>query len=169
MRLAIVVCVAALLVTGCAAEPRAAVPSAPETTATATSVESSIGADVPPDDPSAARADKVGQTPDQVVLALIDATVRHDWRTMYSLYAEPDSDFETVRREAIVSNQTYADFRALEVRVLSDGTARVRVAYRGTTTPPAGAAYEVVVAEPGEWWAIFKVDGLWKVQWLPRQ
>jgi hypothetical protein len=26
-----------------------------------------------------------------------------------------------------------------------------------------------VVDDPGEWWPVHKVDGLWKTQWMPRQ
>jgi len=103
------------------------------------------------------------------VRALIDATARRDWRTWYSLYATPNVDFETARREAVAASETYTDFRVLEVRVVSDDSARVRVAYRTTTTPPSGAPYPVVVDEPGEWWPVLKVDGLWKVNWMPRQ
>jgi hypothetical protein len=88
---------------------------------------------------------------------------------MYSLYATPAVDFETAKRESVKANESYEDFRVLEVRVTADEAAFVRVAYRATTTPPDGEPYPVAVDEPGEWWPVHKVDGLWKTQWLPRQ
>jgi hypothetical protein len=57
----------------------------------------------------------------------------------------------------------------LEVRVIDVDTAFVRVAYRATTTPPGGDPYPIVVEAPGEWWPVYRVGGLWKTQWMPRQ
>ncbi len=87
----------------------------------------------------------------------------------HSLYATPSLDLDIAKREWIEANESYEDFRVLEVRVSAEDAAFVRVAYRATTTPPGGEPYPVTVGEPGEWWAVYKVDGLWKTQWMPRQ
>jgi hypothetical protein len=165
MRLRIALLVIALVLVGCSS--------------VAPSAEASHGADVPPDDPSRPRVDADGRTPGESVLALIDAFNKKDWPTAYSSYAEPKVDLATASREWADSQETYAGFRVLEVRVTGPvremkvtegvGMAWVRVVYDGTTTPPGGEPYRVSVQEPGEWWAVFKVGGRWKAQWLPRQ
>lgn len=76
VRCGIAACVAVLLITGCADSPQIAVPAAREASPTPASGEVSIGIDVPADDPSAARADTAGQTPDDVVRALVEARYR---------------------------------------------------------------------------------------------
>ena len=169
MRLSVVLCLIAMLLAGCvpggldpAPEPDAARPPTE-------SAESSIGAELPPHDPSLSLTDDAGLSPDEAVLALIDASNQKDWERMYSLYATPSVDFETAKRESIEANGSYVGFRVLEVRVSADDLAHVRVAYQASTTPPGGEPYVVTVDEPGAWWAVFRVDGLWKTQWMPRQ
>jgi len=170
MRLALALCFAGTLLAGCAA------PSAPVTrsgaamdTSVPASAVTSVGLDVPADDPTLPRVDSTGHTPDQAVLALIDARNRGDWAVMYSAYATPSVDYATAKREAEAAAETYRDFRVLEVRVVSRDTAVVRVSYEASTTPPSGPVYGVSVAEPGEWWPLWMVGGRWKVQWMPRQ
>ncbi len=169
MRLRLVLCLIALLLAGCTPSGSDPAPTPDATSPPAQSTESSSGAELPPHDPSLALTDDAGRSPDEAVLALIDAGNQGDWERMYSLYATPSVDFETAKRESIASNESHEDFRVLEVRVNDEDLARVRVAYRVTTTPPGGEPYPVIVGEPGEWWAVFKVDGLWKTQWMPRQ
>jgi hypothetical protein len=121
----------------------------------------------PPDDATVARADATGQTPDQVVLALIKAVNAADWQTAYSLYAYQTVDYETARGEWQSTDEVYTDFQVRETRVSSEQTAAVRVTYT-VDVEPLGEDL-VKVEEPGQWWAVWKIDGLWKVQWMPVQ
>ncbi|MCL4553945.1 MAG: hypothetical protein M1565_02270 [Actinobacteria bacterium] len=133
------------------------------------SVETSLGVDVPPDNPALERVDTAGRLPEQSVLALIDALNAADWDTAYSLYATPNVDPATAAREWADAHETHVDFEIREVRVIDSDTAWVRVTYAVVDDPTSSAMPPVVVAEPGEGWAVFKVDGLWKTQWMPRQ
>jgi hypothetical protein len=121
----------------------------------------------PADDATVAREDVAGQTPEQVVLALIDAINAHDWQTAYSLYTNQTVDYETYRDEWTLEDQVYSDFQVRETRVASEQPAAVRVTYI-VDVEPLGED-PVKVDEPGQWWAVWKVDGLWKVQWMPVQ
>ena len=85
------------------------------------------------------------------------------------MYATPTPDFDTATREWAESRETYEDFRVLEVRVVAPDAALVRVAYRFTTQPMGQAAYSGETAESGEWWPLHKLNGKWKVQWMPGQ
>ena len=123
----------------------------------------------PTDDPSLPREDSAGRTPADAVLALLDAGKRHDWQAAYSSYARPAVSFETFAAEWEAADSTYHDFLVHETRVVDEKTAFVRVTYRAETTPPGGQRYPVIVEEPGQWWRVEKVDGLWKVGWLPVQ
>jgi hypothetical protein len=91
------------------------------------------------------------------------ATEAHDWLTAYSLYAEPEVDFETALREWSEADESYDSFDIQETLVVDEQSARVRVAYVAWTTPPGGERYAIVVDDPGEWWQLRNVDGLWKV------
>lgn len=108
-------------------------------------------------------------TPEEAVLALVDAINAADWETRYALYAEPEVDFETAVSEWETAAETYEDFTVHETRRSAEDLAEVRVTYRAETTPPGGDRYEVVVTGDGEWWAVQRVDGGWKAQWMPRQ
>ncbi|MEI8084514.1 MAG: hypothetical protein WCI74_21970 [Actinomycetes bacterium] len=169
MRLGLVLCVAALILTGCglnAGDPRP--PKGPGATA-APSAEASIGVDVRPNDPSLPRTDLDGRLPDQSVLALIDALNKSQWRAAYSSYASPTPDLATASREWAAAHETYIDFRILETRVTDADQAWVRVAYSVSSNPMSSAIQPVIVDEPGEWWPLHKVHGVWKTQWMPRQ
>ncbi len=131
--------------------------------------EESTGASVPPDVPSLSRVDNAGRSPDQVVLALIEARNHRDLGAAYSLYATPDVGLDTAAREWTEAHETYLDFVVREVRVTASDTAYVRVTYAVTSNPMSSAIRPVVVNEPGEWWPVYMVDGSWKVQWMPRQ
>jgi hypothetical protein len=128
---------------------------------------------VPADDPSLPRKDKAGRTPADVLLALIAASQRHDWRAEYSLYATPSAAFKTASQEWAAADERYQGFTVRETRMVGEGKGKgdaiVRVTYRGETTPPDGNRYTVSVKSPGEWWTIEKIGGLWKVSWLARQ
>jgi hypothetical protein len=133
------------------------------------SVETSLGIDVPPDDTSLQRVDMAGRLPEESVLALIDALNASDWGTAYSLYATPNVDPETAARQWGDAHETYVDFEVREVRVTDSDTAWVRVTYAVVDDPTSSAMPPFIIAEPGEGWAVFRVDGLWKTQWMPRQ
>ena len=135
----------------------------------APSAVASIGADVPSDDPSLKRSDADGRTPDESVLTLIDALNKSDWRTAYSSYASPTVGLATASREWTDAHETYLDFRVREVRVTDPDKAWVRGTYAVSSNPMSSAIRPVSVAEPGEWWPVHKVDGVWKTQWMPRQ
>jgi len=170
MRLGIVLCLIALLLVGCSPGGSEPTPTADEASSPLVqSTESSSGAELPSHDPSLPLADDAGRSPSEAVLALIDARNQGEWERMYSLYATPSLDFDAAKRQSIEANESYEDFRVLEVRMSTEDLAFVRVAYRATTTPPNGEPYPVTVGEPGEWWPVHKVDGLWKTQWMPRQ
>jgi hypothetical protein len=179
MRLRIALLMTTLMLVGCSPGAGALPSPVDQGTSAAPSAAASSGADVPADDPSLQRVDADGRTPDETVLALIDALNKSDWPTAYSFYAEPWVDLATASREWADAQQTYVDFRVLEVRVTGPvremkvtdrvGMASVRVFYDGITAPPDGEPYRVRVQEPGEWWAVYKIGGRWKVQWMPRQ
>jgi hypothetical protein len=157
-----------MLLTGCAGLPVAPSPSGGATGSTS-SVEASSGADIPPNDPTLQQADDAGNTPYGVVNRLVGAVGGHDWKTWYSLFATPSVDFSQAKSEATKADEDYQDFNVLEVRITGKDSAYVRVSYRATTTPAQGDPYDVSVPYPGEWWPLHKVDGVWKVQWMPRQ
>lgn len=163
----VTLCVMTLLLSGCSADVGDRAPM-PESQSPA-SAEASIGAPLPPDVPGLDRLDTRQRTPGQAVIELIDARVRADWESAYSLYATPDVDYGTAVQEWIAADESYEDFRVLEFRVTAPDAAFVRVAYKAVTTPLDSSSYPVVVEEPGEWWPVHKVDGLWKTQWRPRQ
>jgi hypothetical protein len=169
MRLGIALCLTALVLAGCSSGGPDVKPFVDEASSPVQSAEASSGVALPSHDPSLPMIDGAGRSPGEAVLALIDARNQGDWERMYSLYATPAVDFETAKRESVKANESYEDFRVLEVRVTADEAAFVRVAYRATTTPPGGEPYPVTVDEPGEWWPVHKVDGLWRTQWMPRQ
>ena len=135
---------------------------------------------VPGGDPSSAEgsaptestsewADEEGRSPDEALLELIAAIEADDWQTAYSLHAVPEVDFETAVREWSEADESYESFDIQETLVVDAQTAQVRVTYVAQTTPPGGERYTVVVDDPGEWWQLSNVDGLWKVNWMPRQ
>lgn len=169
MRLGIALCSILLLLVGCSPRGSGQTPNADVAASLARSAASSSGAEIPSHDPSLDPADDAGRSPGEAVLALVDASNQGDWARRYSLYATPQVDFDTAKREWIEANESYLDFRVLEVRVNAEDSAFVRVAYRATTTPPGGGPYPVTVGEPGEWWPVHKVGGLWKTRWMPRQ
>jgi hypothetical protein len=102
-------------------------------------------------------------------MTLMDARQRQDWKTAYSLYSTPGVDAQTAAKEWSEADEHYADFTIRETRVSDATRAWVRVTYEATTTPPGGPAYPASASEPGEWWPVHKVDGLWKIGWMPRQ
>lgn len=108
-------------------------------------------------------------TPEDAVRALIAAVNERDWQQAYALYASPQLAYDAWLAECVQSEEVYEDFALHETTLVSETLALVRVTYRVETTPPGGERYSVVVTEPGEDWRVEKVDGLWKVGWLPRQ
>jgi hypothetical protein len=157
-----------LLMSGCASpEPRG---SAAEPDTTVAVGETPAQEEWPTeDDPGVPREDAEGNTPEDVVLTLVEVSDRSDWRAAYSLYTNHTVDYATAKREWQEAAQTYDEFDVLETRISSETEAAVRVAYTGSISNPDGSRYEFEVPEPGEWWPLWKVDGVWRVQWMPRQ
>lgn len=133
------------------------------------SEEPSLGASVPADDPSLPRADAAGRTPADVAAAVVRSLSAGEWKAAYSDYATPEVGFETARREWEQAAEKYEAFTVRETRVTAEGSAWVRVTYSGSTSPVQGDRYTIVVDEPGEWWPLSKIDGRWRVHWMPRQ
>jgi hypothetical protein len=129
-------------------------------------VEPAQDEDLPAADPKYSEFDAMGRTPDQVLTELIEFGNEGDWKSAYALYASPEVDRETFTRERIRAHEVYVDFTVNEVRVIDEVDAIVRVSYM---IPPVGTSASVTVEPPGEWWALTMVEGVWKVNWLPRQ
>lgn len=165
MRLGIALCVCALVLTGCADTTRPLPPAAESGNPVSLDAEPSDGVDAPADDPLLKREDERGFTPDESVLALIDARNRLDWSAAYSAYATPSVDLATAAREWGDANETYVDFTVREVRVTDSYTAWVRVSYTVSSGPSSSSQ----PAKLEEWWTVHKVDGIWKTRWMPRQ
>lgn len=156
---------AILLLAGCRVQPKTAEPSE----AVAPGAETSAGVEVPVDDSSLSHLDSQGRQPADVLLEFIEAVNSRDLELAYSLYAYPDVDFGLFQKEAMQSQECYKDFAVHETRVISPGMALVRVTYHAATTPGEGERYPILIEEPGEWWRIEMVDGVWRVGWLARQ
>jgi hypothetical protein len=131
--------------------------------------ETTLGTGLPEDNPSAARRDAAGRSPDEAVVALMDSQSRQDWKTAYAMYATPPIDFDAAAAEWRAAGEAYSRFEVLETRVVDDNSAFVRVVYELMMVPPGGDGYPVTVDEPGEWWPVHKVGRLWKIGWMPRQ
>ena len=128
------------------------------------SVETSIGANVFPDDPSLPRIDAAGSTPEDVLLAYVNAVNSSDWETAYSLHARGQDSSETVTTETSETPLPYEGFKVHEVRVMNADKAIVRVTYSTQGVSALDNSLKpVVVKEPGEWWVVEKSDGLWRV------
>lgn len=158
----------AALLTGCSAGNRSSsgdsASSSPMTSTAANDGLAAMLAELPPAPP-----DAEGRPPGDAVLELIAAQNAADWERVYSLYARPEGELEIVAREWADADERYRDFTVHEARAFDETTAFVRVTYAVEVTPPGAPRREFVIAEPGEWWAVELVDGLWKVQWLARQ
>lgn len=165
----VAVLIAALTLVGCATGAEPSDPARREGADITRSVETSLGVDVAPDNPALQREDTAGRLPEESVLALIDALNASDWDTAYSLYATPSVDPATAAREWAAAHETHVDFEVREVRVIDSGTSWVRVTYAVVDDRASSAKPAVIVGEPGEGWTLFKVNGVWKTQWMPRQ
>lgn len=126
-----------------------------------------IASGVSPDNPSAPRKDALGKTPEDAVMLLIDQLAKRNWAKAYSLYATPTPNAEMAAKSWSEADKRYADFTVRETRVADSERAWVRVTYKVTTDFSGGSANLVTVEDPGEWWPLHKVDGLWKVGWRP--
>lgn len=161
--------IAVLLLVGCASGIDPAGSANSDGVGPSSSAETSLGVDVPLDNPALERVDAAGRLPEESVLALVEALNSSDWDTAYSLYATPNVDSATAAREWADAHETTVDFEVHEVRVSDSDTAWVRVTYAVVDDPTSSAMPPFIVEEPGEGWTLFKVDGLWKTQWMPRQ
>lgn len=168
MRAGLAICVAFLLLTGCTGQESATRGRSIDPV-TAASIEASSGSGIPAHLTSLEPTDADGRTPDQAVLALIDAKNSSQWEVLYSMYATPTPTLEVAVSEWARAQEKYRDFAVLETRITASDAAFVRVAYEAQATPVDGAAYSVEMQDPGEWWPLHKVAGRWKVQWMPRQ
>jgi hypothetical protein len=108
-------------------------------------------------------------TPEDAVRALMAAIDDRDWSLAYSLYASPAVSRDVWLKECTEADETYEDFVIHETTLSNEDLALVRVSYKVETGPPGGERHTVVVPAPGEDWRVEKVDGVWKVGWLPRQ
>ena len=151
----VLLCLAVMLVlVGCAAQPQeAGDPAAPVRPPV---VEEDTG---PVGDPSLERVDASGHTPEEAVTAVVDALNRQDWEAAYGLYAQPYVDYAQALKDWTASPESYEDFVVLETRVERQDLAFVLVRY-------ASRSGEQVTPE---WWAVDKVEGLWKTRWMPVQ
>jgi hypothetical protein len=124
---------------------------------------------IPADDPALPREDSVNRTPEGAVLLLVQKLNERDWDAAYSLYATPSVDPTTAAREWADAGETYSRFTVLETRVVDEELAYVRVTYGVASDLGAETSVNFTVSEPGEWWPLHKVAGVWKTQWMPRQ
>ena len=159
----------AVLLAGCSANDQPSQPADSSSPLPMTSTASDDGLAAKLAELPAAPLDAEGRTPGDVLVEWTAARNAADWERVYSLYAHPEADFEIVVHEWADADPHYRDFTLHEARALDEDTALVRVTYAGEATLPNGVRQEFLVAEPGEWWAVDMVDGLWKVTWLPRQ
>lgn len=163
--LAATVVVAALLPCGCGGVDQEPVG---ETTSVVrspdTSEEAARLADV--DEPAALPLeDALGRTPADAFEEHIAAVGTGDPAAVWETYGcSPPAGFDAWATEWEDAAEVYEDVTVHEERVDDEVSARVRVTYTVRTGDDA-----VIVTEPGEWWRIEKVDGVWKVGWLPRQ
>jgi hypothetical protein len=122
----------------------------------------------PVDDPSLPRAGADGQTPEDVVLALVSVLNQQDWESAYALYAQPYVDYEQALQNWTSNPESYKDFRVLETRVEREDLAFVLIEYSVLSEDPDSAEPARSLSEP-TWWAVDKVDGRWKTRWMPAQ
>lgn len=139
MRVVLAICVACLLLTGCTMHDSAAQGPSIDP-ATAASIEESSGSGIPEHLTTLESKDAAGRTPEQAVLALVDAKNSSRWDALYSMYATPTPTLEIAVSEWADAQEQYEDFAVLETRITAPDAAFVRVIYEATTTPPDGAA-----------------------------
>lgn len=112
----------------------------------------------------AAFADDAGREPADAFMDLMAAEESGDPRAVWDAHGgTPPTDYELWEAEWSQFSADYSDVAVLEQHVLSPDVAEVRVTYSLTSDE-----VDMVVGPPGEWWRIVKVDGSWKVAWLPR-
>jgi hypothetical protein len=169
MRFVLIGMLVASLLTGCSQAGTDSGSSAPAQAREAAAVDTAGEEGVPQDDPSIPRDDALGRTPEFAVTEVIDALNSRNWAKAYSLYATPTPNAEMAAKEWSEANETYTGFTVHETRVSDSETAQVRVTYTVEIAPAGQSPYTVTVDEPGEWWPLHKVEGTWKVGWMPRQ
>jgi hypothetical protein len=123
----------------------------------------------PVDDPSISRADAAGNTPEAIVLKLVATVNRKDWSSVYAQYAEPNVDYAEMEQEWTVADTAFVNFVVHETRVEREDLAFVRVTYVVSQKKLDGTPDTFEIGEPGQWWALVKVDGCWKTRWMPAQ
>ena len=112
-----------------------------------------------------ALTDAAGREPADAFLDLMAAEESGDPRAVWDAHGgTTPADYEFWETEWSQFDADYDDAIVLEQHVLEPDLAEVRVTYRLTSDE-----VDMVVGPPGEWWRIVKVDGVWKVSWLPRQ
>ena len=169
MRVLFIGLLVAVSLAGCSPAGGSSSSSAPVLTPESIATDPALASGVAPDNPSAPREDTLGRTPNAAVSELIDALGKRDWAKAYSLYATPTPNAEMAAKDWSEANETYTGFTVRETRVADAGSAWVRVTYTVTAAPAGSGPYSATVHEPGEWWPLHKVDGVWKVGWMPRQ
>jgi hypothetical protein len=84
------------------------------------------------------------------------------------LYTEQEVDLATAVKEWKEAGEVYVSFETLETKMTGQDRAEVRVAYKCTVSGP-GKPYSADAPEPGEWWRVARVNGVWRVCWMPRR
>lgn len=143
-------------------------PVAEEPAAEATDQVEPVG-ETPVDDPALPRGDSAGRTASQAVEDVVAATNAGDWTALHALYARPEPNLAQATTEWQDTNTQYEQFKVHETRIQREDLAFVRVTYRVTSDLPDGQPQVTNVNEPGQWWAVEKVNGNWKVRWMPVQ
>lgn len=105
-----------------------------------------------------------GKTPKDVMVQFLKAEQRRNWKAMYEIYQIPSdisyNEFvDSMRR----SDGGPVDFKIGDYKIMSGDHAIVYVTY--TYKYENGKSFKQV----NEPWACVKVNGKWKVRWLPRQ
>lgn len=113
---------------------------------------------------ASATVDIVGKTPKDVMVQYIKAKQRRDWKAVYEIYQVPGYiSYKEFMDSMRSSDEGIVDFKIGDYKILSGNHAVVYVTY--TYKYKNGKSFKQV----NEPWVCVKVNGKWKVRWLPRQ
>jgi len=159
--------------TGCAPveEPKndAATNETPAPSDAPTGVPEGWGVEGPVDNPEIPREDSRGRVPEQLVMEAYRATSERDWARAYALHTTPPVTLTQATEDWVAADTVYESFEVHETRVQTEELAFVRVTQESTFNIAQGQRTTVKVEEPGQWWAIEKVAGEWRIRWMPVQ
>lgn len=107
-------------------------------------------------------------TPEQAVLALVEAENAADWQKVYSdLSAYTAWCYEYVRADLAYQTPKYSDFHVLTtdfIQLDNSKYARVEVAYT-LTYKDCATGEQKTITRNGDWWTVFTENGIWKVEY----